>query len=150
MPDFGLRHGSPSTHGYTPNHSYCPAHGTPQLAATPSRSTFHHCPAIRYRMVTPTWSLTTIRNLSAKRMARLHHPLALVHQAWLAGDFDIMLNLATYLFLKVPCLNIKALTLAISHPPKLQQTIQLNHTFLRPAVHLVGPLGRIYDHRTQK
>ena len=128
---------------------------TTQFTATsnlrlPPRSTFHDCLAIHYCMATLTGSLTTVRNPGVRRMAHIHYPLALVHQAWLSGDPDPMLISETHLFLEVPRLNIRALTLAISHPPRLQQTIQLNHILLPPAVHLLGIPARIYGHLTQK
>ena len=100
-------------------------------------------------MTTPTWNLITIRHPSPKHMAQLHS-LALVPQAWLAGDPDPMLNLAAHPSHKVPRLNIRPLTLAILHPPRLQRTIQPNHSFLRPAAHIVRNLARIYSHPAQK
>lgn len=152
-PEFGPRHGYPATHGYPPAHSYCPAHCYPQLTAAsqltaaPMRPIFHQSPVIHYPMVIPTWSLTAIRQPSIKHIAQSHSP-ALVPRAWPVGNPDPMPNSATYQFLKVPHLNIRALTFAIPCPPRPQKIIQSNHTSLLPTMRIMGKPIRIYSHQT--
>ena len=135
MPDFRPRHGYPPTHSYTPTHgyppthSYYPVHGYPPTYGYPP--TFHvpQLPSYPLPYGYPCGEPHNHPSPSVKRRAHINYPLALVHQTWLAGDPDPMLISEIHLFLKAPRLNIRALTLAISHLPRFQQTIQLNHIF---------------------
>ena len=130
-----LDHGYPPTHSYTPTHgyppthSYYPVHGYPPTYGYPP--TFHvpQLPSYPLPYGYPCGEPHNHPSPSVKRMAHINYPLALVHQTWLAGDPDPMLISEIHLFLKAPRLNIRALTLAISHLPRFQQTIQLNHIF---------------------
>lgn len=120
---------------------------TPHLPATPVHSTIHQCPAIRNPIVIPTWLLTTICLPCTKSMA-FHHSLSPVLQAWLVEYPNLMPNLVTYRFLKVPHLNIRALALPIPLSPRPQQIIHPNHTFHLPAMWIIRKPIRIYSHPT--